>query len=282
MADIVRLIVVDFNDMASDNSRILVHLERENTVLDITNFIRSHYPKYSQGTFRFGLLYGSEHKELTHSDTIGDILNYYKTDIPLFGFLHQAHVAKASGNLMSTGITTGDLYWAQVAAKHGDKVQRYVLSKYDADKFPGSIQKSLKDLQGYRDNMTLVGQKLDRKFPTSNNKIDNLILLNVPILYDQNDIIPVTYIIGTIKNSTNTDSFDMIKGRGGWSMQYKSMAGNSGTMYMYDVTGKVWHQMTNGEVLQILFPPKPSGKYVALADVDDNEVHHIIDRLYSR
>lgn len=280
MADTVRIIAVDFNDLAGPNSRILMTPERSTLVSGLKHFIQNNYSNYSNGNLGFYLMFGNNNIELTDDKSVGQILEYYKTDIPLLGFLFTAKVVVSTGNIMSTGLTSGDLYWAQTAKSTGDHVNRYVLNEADKNKFPDSIKLNYIQLEILKEAFSKVGQQMGRNFPTEKNSFNNLIMLNGPITLYQSNFIPTVYLIGSLQNNKNPGSFDYIKGRGGWMMQYRQSYNAVGLVYLYDVLGRTWYKYENGKIDAIDRPPRPSGIYVAITDEDNAEVRQVINSLY--
>ena len=65
MADISRIILVNFNDMAASDSRILVTVERAGKVAQFEHYLRTNYPRYSQGQLGFFLLFGYKNEALS-------------------------------------------------------------------------------------------------------------------------------------------------------------------------------------------------------------------------
>jgi len=280
MADTVRIIAVDFNNLAGDNSRILMTPERSTLVSGLKYFIQKNYPNYANGNLAFYLMFGNNNIELTNDKSVGQILEYYKSDIPLLGFLFTAKVAVTTGNIMSTGLTSGDLYWAQTAKSSGDHVNRYVLNESDKGKFLDSIKINYTQLESLKEAFTKVGQQMGRNFPTGKHSFNNLIMLNGPISLYQNNFIPTVYLIGSLQTNKSSGSFDYIKGRGGWMMQYRQSYNAVGLVYLYDVLARIWYKYENGKIDPINKPPRPSGIYVAIADEDNGEIRQVISSLY--
>src|SRR3990167_5283714 len=281
MAAFPQIIIVDFNDLGGDNSRMLITPNPSDNMFKLKQFIKQTYPKYAKGQLSFYLMFGHNNVELTDDKTVEHLLSYYRNDIPLFGFSYQADKIISTGNHMSTGLTSGDLYWAQVAAKNGDGVNRYVNEKKRVSEFHGTIYIPYTDLENLKPQFTQMGNKMKRQFPSKNNFNNTLIMLNAAINFYQNNIIPTVYIIGSPKTPAEPGSFDYIKGRGGWLMEYRAYSNAIGVLYFFDMLNRNWQMYHNGQHTIISAPPRPSGVYVAIADEDDAIVRNVIDMLYS-
>jgi len=171
---------------------------------------------------------------------------------------------------MYTGVTNGDLQFAEIANSKNIKITRFVLDKRDISKFSKNILVTDDTLNAYRNNMVKVAVQLGRIFPTKSKYNDKLILLNGPLTHDsENEPINEYYFIGRFTNDVLPKG---ASGRFGWVWQYRRNINVKFTIYWFNTDTGRWlynyNALTSNNFMGMWDTGAPEGNYTVLVAKD--------------